>query len=102
MFRKMQSKYTIFSTVLSKIGAPSVEDVFYHFSDEEEGEDALLARAFVRWEQLGGGSTQAQRLSCLGGVYGQWEPWFTFIFHDWKLCRVYFPPLRKLLEEYIL
>ena len=40
--------------------APSVEDVFYHFSDEEEGEDALLARAFDRWEQLEGGFTRGQ------------------------------------------
>ena len=32
------------------------DDIFYHFSDEEDGEDALLDRAFDRWEQLGGGS----------------------------------------------
>ena len=30
-------------------------DLFYHFSDEEDGEDALLARAYDRWTQLGGG-----------------------------------------------
>ena len=30
-------------------------DLFYHFSDEEDGEDALLARAYDRWAQLGGG-----------------------------------------------
>ena len=30
-------------------------DLFYHFSDEEDGEDALLARAYNRWTQLGGG-----------------------------------------------
>ena len=28
----------------------------YHFSDEEDGEDALLNRAFDWWEQMGGGS----------------------------------------------
>ena len=30
------------------------EDPWYHFSDEEENEDALLDRAYDRWEQLGG------------------------------------------------
>ena len=29
--------------------------LFYPFSDEEDGEDALLARAYDRWAQLGGG-----------------------------------------------
>ena len=33
------------------------EDHWYHFSDDEE-EDALLDRAYDRWEQLGGGSAQ--------------------------------------------
>ena len=32
-------------------------DIFYHFSDEENEEDALLDRAFYRWEHIGGGST---------------------------------------------
>ena len=36
---------------------PNVDDMFYHFSDKEEGEDAILDRAFDRWEQLGSGST---------------------------------------------
>ena len=35
--------------------APYVEDTFYHFSDE--GEEAILVRAFDCWEQLEGGST---------------------------------------------
>ena len=30
------------------------DDFGYHFSDEEEEEDALLDRAYDRWEQLGG------------------------------------------------
>ena len=34
------------------------DDIFYHFSDEEDGEDALLDRAFERWEQLRGGSAR--------------------------------------------
>ena len=32
------------------------DDIFYHFSDEEDGEDALLDRALYRWEEMGGGS----------------------------------------------
>ena len=32
------------------------DDLLYHFSDEEDDEDALLDRAFDRWEQMGGGS----------------------------------------------
>lgn len=39
--------------------APYVEDMFYHFSDE--GEEAILARAFDCWEQLEGGSTCGRR-----------------------------------------
>ena len=35
------------------------DDLFYHFSDDEDGEDALLDRAFDRWEQLGGGSARS-------------------------------------------
>ena len=36
---------------------PNVDDMFYHFSNKEEEEDAILDRAFDRWEQLGSGST---------------------------------------------
>ena len=32
------------------------DDIFYHFSDEEDGKDALLDRAFDRWERMGGGT----------------------------------------------
>ena len=32
------------------------EDIFYHFSDDQDGDDALLDRAFDQWEQTGGGS----------------------------------------------
>lgn len=35
-----------------------VDDIFFRFSDEEEGEDALSDRAFDRWEQLGGGTAR--------------------------------------------
>ena len=34
------------------------DDIFHQFSDEEDGQDALLDRAFDRWEQLGGGSAR--------------------------------------------
>ena len=34
------------------------DDNLYHFSDEDEDEDALLDRAYDRWEQLGGGSAR--------------------------------------------
>ena len=30
------------------------DDLLYHFSDEEEEEDALLDRAYDWWKQLGG------------------------------------------------
>ena len=35
------------------------DDLFNQFSDDEDGEDALLDRAFDRWEQLGGGSARS-------------------------------------------
>ena len=28
------------------------DDLLYHFSDEDDDEDALFDRAFDRWEQL--------------------------------------------------
>ena len=34
------------------------DDLLYHFSDEDDDEDALLDRAFDQWEQLGGGSAR--------------------------------------------
>ena len=34
------------------------DDLLYLFSDEDDDEDALLDRAFDRWEQLGGGSAR--------------------------------------------
>ncbi|CAH3150480.1 unnamed protein product, partial [Porites evermanni] len=34
------------------------DDLLYHFSDEDDDEDALFDRAFDRWEQLGGGSAR--------------------------------------------
>ena len=36
---------------------PNVDDMFYHFSNEEEGVDAILDRVFDRWGQLSSGST---------------------------------------------
>ena len=34
------------------------DDRWYHFSDEEENEDALLDHAYDRWEQLGGAAAR--------------------------------------------
>ena len=34
------------------------DNLLYHFSDEDDDEDALLDQAFDRWEQLGGGSAR--------------------------------------------
>ena len=34
------------------------DNLLYHFSDKDDDEDALLDRAFDRWEQLGGGSAR--------------------------------------------
>ena len=34
------------------------DDLLYHFSDEDDDEDALWDRAFDQWEQLGGGSAR--------------------------------------------
>ena len=34
------------------------DNLLYHFSDEDDDVDALLERAFDRWEQLGGGSAR--------------------------------------------
>jgi len=36
------------------------DDLLYHFIDEEDNEDALLARAFERWEQMGGGAAASR------------------------------------------
>ena len=46
-----RGKMQIVSSVMTEV-------LFYHFSDEEEGEDALLDGAFDRWELLGGGSAR--------------------------------------------
>ena len=46
-----RGKFKIVSSVMA-------DDNFYHFSDEDEDEDALLDRAYDRWGQLGGGSAR--------------------------------------------
>ena len=35
------------------------DDLLYHFSDEDDDEDALLDRAFDQWEQLGAAPPEA-------------------------------------------
>ena len=34
------------------------DDLLYHFSDKDDDDDAVLDRAFDRWEKLGGGSAR--------------------------------------------
>lgn len=41
---------------------PNVDDTFYHLSDAEEGEDAILDIAFDQWEQLDGGPSNGPQL----------------------------------------
>ena len=43
-----------------------VEDHWYHLSDEDDDEDALLDRAFDRWEQLGGGCSLSIHMQAIG------------------------------------
>ena len=45
--------------------------LFYHFSDEEDGEDALL----YRWEQLGGGSARSSLFQFHMQTIGQRRHW---------------------------
>ena len=40
------------------VSSVMADDRWYHFSDEEEDGNAVLNRAFDRWEQLGGGSAR--------------------------------------------
>ena len=40
------------------VSSVMTDDLLYHFSDEEEEEDALLDRAYDRWEQLGGAAAR--------------------------------------------
>ena len=62
--------------------APSVEDVFYCFSDEEGG-DALLPRAFARWEQLGCGSTRGQLFKFIMQPTFPMQPTFRLSVTSW-------------------
>ena len=51
------------------------DDRWYHFSDEDEEEDALLDRAFDRWEQLGGGSARGPLSQFTMKPIGQRRRW---------------------------
>ena len=51
------------------------DDIFYHFSDEEDGEDALLDRAFDRWESIGGGSAIGLLLQLTMRLIGRRRRW---------------------------
>ena len=49
---------TVWRGKIQIVSSVVADYLFYHFSDKEDGKDALLDRAFDRWEQLGGGSTR--------------------------------------------
>lgn len=52
------------------------DDIFWvHFSDEEDGEDAFLDRAFDRWEQVGGGSARGPLLQFTMQPIGRRHRW---------------------------
>ena len=51
------------------------DEILYHFSDEDEDEDALLDRAFDRWEQLGGGSARVPLIQFIMQPIGRQRRW---------------------------
>ena len=51
-------KPSVLRGTIQVVPSAMTDNIFYHFSDEEDGEDSLLDRAFDRWEQKGGGSTR--------------------------------------------
>ena len=52
------------------------DDILYHFSyEEEEEEDALLDRAYDRWEQLGGGSARGPLFQFIMQPIGRRRRW---------------------------
>ena len=51
------------------------DDIFYHFSDEKDGEDALLDRAFYRWEHIGGGSALGSLFQFTMQLIGRRRRW---------------------------
>ena len=51
------------------------DEILYHFSDEDEDEDALLDRAFDRWEQLGGGSARGPLFQFIMQPIGRRRRW---------------------------
>ena len=51
------------------------DDPLYHFSDEDDDEDALLDQAFDRWEQLGSGSTRGPPFQFTMQPFGRRRRW---------------------------
>ena len=52
-----------------------VDDLLYHLSDEDDDEDALLDRAFDRWEQMGGGSARGPLFQLTMQPIGRQRRW---------------------------
>ena len=51
-------KASVWRGKIQIVSSVMADDLFYHFSDEEDGEDTLLDGAFDRWEPFGGGSAR--------------------------------------------
>ena len=51
------------------------DDLLYRFSDEDDGEDALLDRAFDQWEQMGGGSARGSLFQFIMQPIGRRRCW---------------------------
>ena len=51
------------------------DDLLYHFSDEDDDEDALLDRAFDRWEQMGGSSARGPLFQFTMQLMGRRRRW---------------------------
>ena len=55
-------KASVWRGKIQIVSSVMADDRWYHFSDEDDEENALLDGAFDRWEQLGGGSARGSNL----------------------------------------
>ena len=51
-------KASIWRGKIQIVSSVMADDLLYHFSDEDDDEDALFDRAFDRWQQLGGAAAR--------------------------------------------
>jgi len=51
------------------------DDPWYHFSDEDDDEDALLDRAYDRWEQVGGAAARGPLFQFIMQPIGRRRRW---------------------------